>query len=94
MRSVYTQKLLHREVFTQRSIYTQHFFYTQQAGTPRNLVHPEHFYTQETLTQKSFYTEKPLDAASFYTDMPSKTDEFTHGGFYTQKLLRKQPFAN
>ena len=52
----YTQKLLHKRVFTQKAIYTRKTF-TQSS-----------FYTKQLLHTANFDTKKPLHR-SFYTQM-------------------------
>ena len=91
-RSFYTQKLLHKEVFTQRAL-THRPLYTQK------LLHREAF-TQRVFTHGSFYTQRNL-----YTEAISHREAFTQRrkllhkevftqrNFYTQKLLHTKAFT-
>ena len=90
--SFYTQKLLHKEVFTQRAL-THRRVYTQK------LLHREAF-TQRVFTHGSFYTQRNL-----YTEAISHREAFTQRrkllhkevftqrNFYTQKLLHTKAFT-
>ena len=91
-----SQKLWHRETFTQRIFYTQKLLHTQ--AFPQKLLHREAFehellhtdvftnrssYTQEAFTHRSFYTEKPLHTNAF----PQKNDS-------TEQLLHTSKSRN
>ena len=92
--AVYTQKVLHREVFTLRSFCTQ---------TPRSL-YTQKLLHKEVFTQRAFYTQTRLHTEAFtqrslHTEELLHTKAFTHRkllhshrGFYTEKSLHKGAF--
>ena len=80
----YTQKVLHREVFTLRSFCTQtsRSFYTQK------LLH------EEVFTQSVFLHTDAFAHRSFYTENPLHRGAFTHSKLLnTQGLLHRQAFT-
>ena len=85
----YTQKVLHREVFTLRSFCTQtsRSFFTQK------------FLHEEIFTQRGFYTQTRLHTEAFtqrslYTEELLHTKAFTHSKFlHTQGLLQREVFT-
>ena len=97
--SLYTQRLLQREVFyTEKSLsggaFTQRSPYTNGNFTQK-LLHTDAF------THRMFYTQKRLRRAeteqllhrSFYTKKPLHREVFTHRGFCTRKLLHTEAEA-
>jgi hypothetical protein len=88
-RSFYTQKLLHREVFTQR-LFTHRSFYTE-----RSLYTEEIF--EKSLTHRSFYTEKSLHSGVSthrQTHLHTETEAFTQRSFYTDELTYTEAFTH
>ena len=73
-----SQKLWHREAFTQRIVYTQKLLHTQ--AFPQKLLHREAF------THRSFYTQTALHTEA------CTHGAFTHRSFYTEKPLRTDAF--
>ena len=104
LRSLYTQKLFHKEVFTQiYSFHTQTRLHTE-AFTQRSLytlhrefLHTEAFTHSEIFTQ-TFHTEKLSHTEAFtqrslYTKWFLHTETFTHKSFYTEKSLHRGAFT-
>ena len=103
-RSLYRQKLLHKEVFTQ--IYS---FHTQtrlhaEAFTQRSLytLHrqllPTETFTHSEIFTQTFHTEKLAHTEAFtqrslYTKWFLHTETFTHKSFYTEKSLHRGTFT-
>ena len=103
-RSLYTQKLLHKEVFTQiysfhtqtrlhAEAFTQRSLYTLH----RELLHTEAFTHSEIFTQ-TFHTEKLSHTEAFtqrslYTKWFLHTETLTHKSFYTEKSLHRGTFT-
>ena len=94
----YTQKVLHREVFTlrsfctqtSRSLYTQKLLhkevFTQRAFYTQTRLHTEAF-TQRSL-HKGIYTQQAFTHTEAFTQRSPYTKElFTHRRFYTEKSL-------
>ena len=85
----YTQKVLHREVFTLRSFCTQ----TSRSLYTKKLLHKEVF------TQiYSFHTQTRLHTEAFtqrslYTKWFLHTETFTHKSFYKEKSLHRGAFT-
>ena len=77
-RSVYTEKVLHRETcYTKEPLDKGNF-------TPSNVLHTEAF------TQSSSYTERLLHRASLYTERLLHRDAFTQITWYPEKLLQRK----
>ena len=103
-RSLYTQKLLHKEVFTQiysfhtqtrlhAEAFTQRSLYTLH----RELLDTEAFTHSEIFTQ-TFHTEtlshtEAFTQRSLYTKCFLHTETFTHKSFYTEKSLHRGTFT-
>ena len=99
-RKVFTQKLLHREVFTYtQELYTPTCFYTEErlhtdVFLDRRMFTYRHVYTgtslhTDGLTHRSVYTQA-------FTQKPQKllqTDAFTQTSFYTQMRLHRHGFT-
>ena len=77
-RSVYREKVLHRE-----SCHTKEPL-DQESFTPSNVLHTEAF------TQSSCYTEKLLHRAGLYTERLLQRDAFTQITWYPEKLLHRK----
>ena len=77
-RSVYTEKVLHRESFHTKEPLDKDSF------KPSNVLHTEAF------TQSSSYTEKLLHRASLYTERLLHRDAFTQITWYPEKLLQRK----
>ena len=94
----YTQKVLHREVFTlrsfcaqtSRSLYTQKLLhkevFTQKAFYTQTRLHTEAF-TQRSLHTKELLHTKVTHTGAFTQRSPYTKELFTHRRFYTEKSL-------
>ena len=104
---LYTEKPLHREVFTQRSLDTEKLLHTE-AFTEKSLYTEELLHTEalhtDAFTQRSLYTRTRLHREaftnrSFYTKKAFAQRSFYKQilytrSFYTQRLVRKETFTH
>ena len=84
----HTQKLVHREVFTQRNLHRDPF--TWRVFTHRS------FYTQtllhrEVFTRRSFYTRRSFTQRSFYTQKLLPTEKLLHTEAFAQRTFAQWP---
>ena len=96
-----TEKIWHREAFTQgssyRSLYTQKLSHTASLYTASFYI--EKPFHREAFTQRSFYTQQTFTHRSFYTQ-PAFTlsqklfhrEAFTLRSFYKEKILHTASF--
>ena len=78
-----SQKLWHREAFTQRIFYTQKLLHTHHAS----------FSTEAFTAQRSFWAQELFAHRRLYTQKLSPhTEAFTHRSFYTEKPLHTRRF--
>ena len=91
--SLFTEKLLHIEVFTQRSqrLYMQKFLH-RESFTHR-CVYIEKSLHRGTCTYRSFYTDKSFTQRSFYTQTRLHTEPFTQRNVYSQMPLHRDVFT-